>query len=72
MAPKRAHTRENQEGPLAALVPDPEKIIQRGKSLQRQTFRSAGASNPSIPTDTSSFISKEPIIESPVAETYNS
>jgi hypothetical protein len=26
---------ENQEGPLATPVPDPEKIISRGKYLQR-------------------------------------
>jgi hypothetical protein len=69
VASRRAHTRENQEGPLAAPVPDPEKIIRRGKSLQRQTSGSARASNPGISTNTSSFISKEPLVESPSAET---
>jgi hypothetical protein len=69
VASRRAHTRSNQEGPLAAPVPDLEKIIRRGKSLQRQTSRSARASNLGISTNTSSFISKEPLFESPSAET---
>jgi hypothetical protein len=72
VARKRAHTRANQEGPLATPVPDPKKIIKRGKYLQRQTSGSARASNPGIPIDTSYFISKEPLVESPAAETYNS
>jgi hypothetical protein len=72
VAPKRAHTRANQEGPLAAPVPDPEKIISRGKALQRQASRSAKTSNPGIQTDTSSFISKRPLVESPAAETHSS
>jgi hypothetical protein len=72
VAPKRAHTRANQEGPLAAPVPDPEKIISRGKALQRQASGSAKTSNPGIQTDTSSFISKRPLVESPAAETHSS
>jgi ribonuclease HI len=42
------------------------------KSLQRQTSGSARASNPGISTNTSSFISKEPLVESPSAETSSS
>jgi hypothetical protein len=72
VAPRRAHTRENQERPLAAPVPDPEKIIRSGKSLQRQTSRSARASNPGISRNTSSFVSREPLVESPSAETSSS
>jgi hypothetical protein len=72
VAPRRAHTRENQERPLTTPVPDPEKIIRRGKALQRQTSKSARASNPGISTNTSSFISKEPLVESPSAETSSS
>jgi hypothetical protein len=72
VAPKRAHTRENQEGPLVALVPDLEKIINRGKDLQRQASRSAKTSNPGIQTHSSSFIYKEPLVESPAAETHSS
>ena len=72
MAPKRAHTRANQEGPLAAPVPDPEKIISRGKSLQRKASGSAKTSNPGIQTDTSSFISKGPLVESSAVEIHSS
>jgi hypothetical protein len=72
VASRRAHTRENQERPLAAPVPDPEKIIRSGKSLQRKTSRSARASNPGISRNTSSFVSKEPLVESPSVETSSS
>ena len=72
MAPRRAHTRENQERPLAAPVPDPEKIIRSGKALQRQTSRSARASNPGISRNTFSVVSKEPLVESPSTETSSS
>jgi hypothetical protein len=72
VAPKRAHTRANQEGPLTTPVPDPEKIISKGKYLQRQASGSAKTSNSGIQTDTSSFISKRPLVESPAAETHSS
>ena len=72
MAPRRAHTRENQEGPLATPVLDPEKIIRRGKDLQRKTFGSARESNPSISRNTCSFVSREPLVESPSVETSSS
>jgi hypothetical protein len=72
VALKRAHTRVNQEGPLATPVPDPEKIISRGKALQIQAFGSTKTSNPGIQTDTSSFISKRTLVESPAAETHSS
>jgi hypothetical protein len=72
VAPKRDHTGANQEGPLAAPVPDPEKIINRGKYLQRQASRYSKTSNTGIQIDTSSFISKEPLVESPTAETHSS
>jgi hypothetical protein len=72
VAPKRAHTRANQEGPLITPVPDPKKIISKGKYLQRQASRSAKKLNLGIQTDTSSFISKRPLVESPSAETHNS
>jgi hypothetical protein len=72
VATKRAHTRANQEGPLAAPILDPEKIISRGKYLQIQASGYAKTSNPCIQIDTSSFISKEPLVESPAAETHSS
>jgi hypothetical protein len=72
VAPRRAHTRENQERPLATPVPDPEKIIRSGKALQRQTSGSARASKPGISRNTSSFVSREPLVESPSAETSSS
>jgi hypothetical protein len=72
VALKRAHTRAKQEGPLEAPVPNPEKIISKGKALQRQASGSVKTSNPGIQTDTSSFISKWPLVESPVAETHSS
>jgi hypothetical protein len=65
VAPKRAHTRENPEGPLTTSVPDPEKIISKGKDLQRQASRSASAIDSGIPTDTHPSISNKPLIESP-------
>ena len=65
MAPKRAHTRANLEGPLTTLVPDPEKIISKGKAVQRQASESASAIDSSIPTDTHPYISNKPLIESP-------
>ena len=44
MALRRAHTKANQERPPATPVADPEKIIKRGRSLQRQTSRVARTS----------------------------
>ena len=72
MASRRAHTRANQERPLAAPVPYPEKIIKSGKYLQRQTSRYARASNLGISRNTSSFVSREPLVESPSTETSSS
>jgi hypothetical protein len=72
VAPRRVHSRVNQEGPLATPVPDPEKIISKGKALQRQASGSAKTSNTGIQTDTSSFISKGPLVESSTVETHNS
>ena len=66
MARKRAHTRANLEGPLTTLVPNPEKIISKGKALQRQAFRSASEIASGIPTDTHPFISEKSLVESPV------
>jgi hypothetical protein len=71
VAPKRAHTRANPEGPLTTSVPDPEKIISKGKALQRQASGSASAIDSGIPTDTHPSISKKSLVESP-AETQNS
>ena len=44
MAPRRAHTRENQERPPETPVVDLEKIIRKGRALQRQTSREARTS----------------------------
>ena len=44
MAPRRDHTRENQERPLATPVVDPEKVIRRVRDLQRKTCRAARTS----------------------------
>jgi hypothetical protein len=70
VAPKRAHTRVNPEGPFTS-VPDPEKIISKGKALQRQASGSASAIDSGIPTDTHLFISEKSFVES-LAETQNS
>jgi hypothetical protein len=70
VAPKRAHMRENPEGPLTS-VPDLEKIISKGKAFQRQASRSASAIDSGIPTDTHPFIYEKSFVESP-AETQNS
>jgi hypothetical protein len=52
VAPKRAHTRANPEGPLTTSVPDPEKIISKGKALHRQASGSAATIDSGIPIDT--------------------
>jgi ribonuclease HI len=62
VAPKRAHTRANPEGPLTS-VPDPEKIISKGKALHRQAVGSAAASVSGIPIVTQSFISEKSFAE---------
>jgi hypothetical protein len=72
VAPRRPHTRENQERPLATPVSDPKKIIRSGKVLKRQTSRSTRASNPGISRNTYSFVSREPLVESPSAKTSSS
>jgi hypothetical protein len=69
VAPKRAHTRANPEGPLTS-VPDPEKIISKGKSLHRHASGSASAIDSGIPTHTHPFISEKSFVES-LAETQN-
>jgi hypothetical protein len=71
VAPKRAHTRANPEGPLTTSVSDPEKIISKGKALQRQASGSASAIDSGIPIDTHPFISEKSLVESP-AEIQNS
>jgi hypothetical protein len=71
VAPKRAHTRANPEGPLTTSVLDLEKIISKGKALKRQASESASAIDSGIPTDTYPSISKKSLVESP-AETQNS
>jgi hypothetical protein len=72
VALRRAHTRENQERPLETPVPNPEKIIRSGKSLLRQTSRSAKAAKLGISRNTSSFVSREPLVESTSVETSSS
>jgi hypothetical protein len=62
VAPKRAHTRANPEGPLTS-VSDPEKIISKGKALQRQASGSAAASDSGIPIDIQSLISEKSFAE---------
>jgi hypothetical protein len=70
VAPKRAHTRANPEGPLTTSVPNPEKIISKGKALHRQASGSAAAIDSGIPIDTHTSIS-EKSFENP-AEIQNS
>ena len=62
MAPKRAHTRANPEGPLIS-VPDPEKIISKSKARHRQASGSAAASVSGIPIHTQSFVSEKSFAE---------
>ena len=59
MAPKRAHTRENPEGPLTTSIPNPEKIISKGKALHRQASRSAATIDSSIPIDSHISVSEK-------------
>jgi hypothetical protein len=65
VAPKRSHTRANPEGPLTTSVPDPEKIISKGKALQRHASRSAREFDSGIQTDTHPSIFNKPLIEAP-------
>jgi len=58
VAPKRAHTRANPEGPLTS-VPDPEKIISKGKALHRQASGSAAAIDSGIPIDSHISVSEK-------------
>jgi ribonuclease HI len=58
VAPKRAHTRANPEGPLTS-VPDPEKIISKGKALHRQASRSAATIDSGIPIDSHISVSEK-------------
>jgi hypothetical protein len=60
VAPKRAHTRANPEGPLTS-VPDPEKIISKGKALHRQASGSAAAIDSGIPIDSHISISEKSV-----------
>ncbi len=48
MALRRAHTRENQESPPPTPIADPEKIIIRGRALQKKTSRAARTSRSGI------------------------
>ena len=48
MAPRRAHTRENQEKLPATPVADPEKMIKKGRALQRQTSRATRTSRSNL------------------------
>jgi hypothetical protein len=59
VAPKRAHTRANPEGPLTTSVPNPEKIISKGKALHRQASGSVDAIDSGIPIDTHTFVSEK-------------
>jgi hypothetical protein len=59
VAPKRAHTRANPEGPLTTSVPNPEKIISKGKALHRQASGSAAAIDSGIPIDTHTSVSEK-------------
>jgi hypothetical protein len=58
VAPKRAHTRANPEDPLTS-VSDPEKIINKGKALHRQTSGSAAAIDSGIPIDSHIYVSEK-------------
>jgi ribonuclease HI len=58
VAPKRAHTRANPEGPLTS-VSDPEKIISKGKALHRQASGSAAAIDSGIPIDSHIYVSEK-------------
>ena len=48
MASRRPSTRANPQRPPVTPVSDPEKIIRRGRALQRQTFRAASGATSGI------------------------
>jgi hypothetical protein len=58
VAPKRAHTRANPEGPLTS-VSNPEKIISKGKALHRQASRSAATIDSGILIDSHISVSEK-------------
>ena len=69
MVLRRAHTRENQERPPATSVADPEKIIRRGRALQRKTSRAARTSRSGILRGTASLsVPRTPSIKSTSVE----
>jgi hypothetical protein len=73
VTPKRAHTRENQERPPVTSVVDPEKLIKRGRALQRKTSRAARTSRSGISRGTASLsVPRTPSIKSTSVETSSS
>ena len=69
MAPRRDHTRENQERPLATPVADPKKIIRRGRALQRKTSGAARTYRSGILRGIASlFVPRTPPIKSTSVE----
>jgi hypothetical protein len=58
VAPKRAHTRANPEGPLTSFS-DPEKIISKNKALHRQASGSAAMIDSGIPIDSPIYVSEK-------------
>ena len=69
MALRRAHTRANKERPPATLVADPEKIIGRGRALQRKTSKAGRTSRSGILRGTASlYVPGTPSIKSTSVE----
>ena len=69
MAPRRDHTRENQERPPEKPFVDPEKIIRRGRALQRKTSSAARTSRSGILRGTASLsVPRTPSIKSTSVE----
>ena len=69
MAPRRAHTRENQERPPVTPVADPKKIIRRGRALQRKNSKAKRTSRSGILRGTASLsVPRTPSIKSTSVE----
>ena len=72
MASRRPSTKANPQRPPVAPVSNPEKIIRRGRDLQRQTSRVARGATSSIPRGISIVVSNRSPFQSSSAEASNS
>ena len=72
MALRRPSTRENPHRPPVTPISDPEKIIRRGRALQRQTSRATRGATSGISRGISTVVSNRPPFQSSSTEASTS